>query len=110
MRGERNRTARRRPPHIDLVPLLDTVFLLLFFFLCAAIVQSGSVKTRLSGKSEKTEQYQTVAITSRNVTGLTELNGLPVLIKADADVRFSRVDDVLHHLQERGIAQVNFAL
>jgi len=101
---------RRRSPHIDLIPLMDTIFLLLFFFLCAAIIQSSSTMADLTGHGENPEKYQTVTITKDNISGLENIDSQPVLIKADADVDFGRVNSVLRILQESGVLRVNFAL
>lgn len=112
MHVERSRAVRRRntQPQIDLVPLMDTIFLLLFFFLCAAIVQSGALSAKFNGQGDELEKYQTVTITSQNITGLDNIGAEPVVIKADSDVNFGKVDEVLHLLQEKGLSQVNFAL
>ncbi|GBR75827.1 outer membrane transport energization protein ExbD [Candidatus Termititenax persephonae] len=101
---------RRPPPHIDLVPLLDTIFLLLFFFLCAAILQPGSLATDLSAPGEQIKKYHTITITKEQVSGLDEATVGPVLIKAEADVDFGRVSSVLRRLQERKVQKINFAL
>ena len=97
-------------PHIDLVPLLDTIFLLLMFFVCAALLQSGSLETGLSGQGEQIKKYHTVTITQEKISDLDNIGDLPVLIKADTDVPFGRVNAVLLRLQEKNIAKVNFAL
>ena len=111
MPSERSQTVRkRRAPYIDLIPLMDTIFLLLFFFLCAAIIQSSSTIADLSGSGEKPEKYQTITITKDSISGLENIEPLPVLIKADMDVDFGRINGVLRVLQERGVLRVNFAL
>ena len=97
-------------PQIDLIPLMDTIFLLLFFFLCAAIIQSGNISARFNGQTEKPENYQTIVITTQNVSGLENIKTAPVLIKADADVLFGRVSEVMRFLQDKGLTQVNFIL
>jgi biopolymer transport protein ExbD len=101
---------KNNTPHIDLVPLMDTIFLLLFFFLCAALLQSGHVAAGLSAQGEQTKKYHTITITKEKISGLEDIDVLPALIKADADVPFERVSEVLRRLQERGIAQIDFAL
>ncbi|MDR1453160.1 MAG: hypothetical protein LBJ25_04230 [Candidatus Margulisbacteria bacterium] len=101
---------RKNPPHIDLVPLLDTIFLLLLFFVCAALLQSGNLAAGLSGQGTRLEKYHTITITQEKIDGLDSIDDLPVLIKAAADVPFGRVDTVLRRLQEKNIAKVNFAL
>jgi biopolymer transport protein ExbD len=102
--------AKRSHPQIDLVPLLDTIFLLLMFFVCAALLQSGNLAAGLSGQDGRLKKYHTITITKDQIGGLENAGPLPVLIKADADVDFGRVRGVLRHLQERKITRVNFAL
>ncbi|MDR1324197.1 MAG: hypothetical protein LBK68_07170 [Candidatus Margulisbacteria bacterium] len=101
---------KNNTPHIDLVPLMDTIFLLLFFFLCAALLQSGHLAAGLSVQGERLEKYHTITITAERTSGLDTVEAWPVLIKADADVPFERISEVLRRLQERGIAQIDFAL
>ncbi|GBR73275.1 outer membrane transport energization protein ExbD [Candidatus Termititenax aidoneus] len=109
--SEQRRTVHKNnSPHIDLVPLLDTIFLLLFFFLCAALLQSSNLAAGLSAPGEQIKKYHTITITKDNVSGLEDGGALPVLIKADADVDFGRVSAVLRRLQERKVQKINFAL
>jgi biopolymer transport protein ExbD len=82
----------------------------LFFFLCAALIQSSTAIADLTGRGDNSEKYQTIIITKESISGLENLDTQPVLIKADADVDFGRVNGVLRVLQERGILRVNFAL
>jgi biopolymer transport protein ExbD len=111
MRSERSRTVRKRhAPQIDLVPLLDTIFLLLMFFVCAALLQSGSLPASLSGQGEQIKKYHTITITREKISGLDNIGDLPTLIKADAEVDFGRVREVLRRLRKHGATQINFAL
>ena len=88
---------------------MDTIFLLLFFFLCIAILQPETLSLSLSGKGgEKIEKYQTITITAAGVTGLAEVNPqLPVVIEAASEVPFGKVNDVLRALQEKGVNKIN---
>ncbi|MDR1997320.1 MAG: biopolymer transporter ExbD [Candidatus Margulisbacteria bacterium] len=102
--------SHRSTPHIDLVPLLDVVFLLLLFFVCAAFFQAGALPAGLSGQNGNSKEYQKIVIAADKITGLDTLNSLPVLIEVRPDVVFVRVREVLHRLQEQHITNVNFAL
>ena len=100
---------KKNPPHVDLVPLMDTIFLLLFFFLCAAILQSGALPLNLAGQGEKIEKYHKITISAEEVTGLAEADSkIPVVIEAAPEVPFGKVDAVLRLLQEKGITKINF--
>lgn len=113
---------------LDMVPLINCVFLLLIFFLLTSnFVQQPGIKINLP-KAVTSEVVQentiVITITSDNrfylneapVTLLEMKNKLerasvsePVLIKADRDVALSKVVNVWDFCRDIGIKQVNIA-
>lgn len=107
-------TRRRRQPTINIVPLVDVLTVLLFFFLVTMQFKQVSVlnitapKIETAGKNEVKEQiviavspegeffYNNSAVTEAELTGVVRIAGrntpdMPVLLIADEDVPLRHV-------------------
>jgi biopolymer transport protein ExbD len=113
---------------LDMVPLINCIFLLLIFFLLTSnfILQPGIKINLPKAVTSEVIQENTVVITVTsdnrfylNETPVTLLelksklekasNAEPVLIKADRDVTLSKVVNIWDFCRDLGIKQVNIA-
>nr|MBU1328149.1 biopolymer transporter ExbD [Candidatus Omnitrophota bacterium] len=113
---------------IDMVPLINCVYLLLIFFLLTSnfISQSGIKISLPKAVTSEVVQGDTIVITvtsdnrfylNETPVTLVELksklekasNAEPVLIKADRDVTLSKVVNIWDFCRDLGIKQVNIA-
>jgi|SRR5437588_10419670 len=134
MMRKRVKITRRRPieePEIIIIPMIDTMMFLLFFFMVASlamVVQSG-LPVNLPKASQSTEhssQNITVTVMSNNriflntrpialdqlSTGLENLHVKPenlVIINADQRVPHGLVVSVMNEASKAGITRFTFA-
>ena len=134
MMRKRVKITRRRPieePEIIIIPMIDTMMFLLFFFMVASlamVVQSG-LPVNLPKASQSTEhssQNITVTVMSNNriflntrpitldqlSTGLANLHVKPenlVIINADQRVPHGLVVSVMNEASKAGITRFTFA-
>jgi len=113
---------------IDIVPLINCVYLLLIFFLLTSnfISQSGIKISLPKAVTSEVVQGNTIVITvtsdnrfylNETPVTLVELksklekasNAEPILIKADRDVTLSKVVNIWDFCRDIGIKQVNIA-
>ncbi|HAZ10868.1 MAG: hypothetical protein A2047_00635 [Omnitrophica bacterium GWA2_41_15] len=113
---------------IDMVPLINCVYLLLIFFLLTSnfISQSGIKISLPKAVTSEVVQGNTIVITvtsdnrfylNETPVTLVELksklekasNAEPILIKADRDVTLSKVVNIWDFCRDLGIKQVNIA-
>ncbi len=113
---------------IDVVPLINCVFLLLIFFLLTSnfMFQSGIKISLPKAVTSEVVQGNTIVITvtsdnrfylNETPVTLVELksklekasNAEPILIKADRDVTLSKVVNIWDFCRDLGIKQVNIA-
>ena len=113
---------------IDMVPLINCVYLLLIFFLLTSnfMSQSGIKISLPKAVTSEVVQGNTIVITvtsdnrfylNETPVTLVELksklekasNAEPILIKADRDVTLSKVVNIWDFCRDLGIKQVNIA-
>ncbi|OIO34378.1 MAG: hypothetical protein AUJ70_01205 [Candidatus Omnitrophica bacterium CG1_02_40_15] len=113
---------------IDMVPLINCVYLLLIFFLLTSnfMSQSGIKISLPKAVTSEVVQENTIVITvtsdnrfylNETPVTLVELksklekasNAEPILIKADRDVTLSKVVNIWDFCRDLGIKQVNIA-
>ncbi len=113
---------------IDMVPLINCVYLLLIFFLLTSnfMSQSGIKISLPKAVTSEVVQGNTIVITvtsdnrfylNETPVTLVELksklekasNAEPILIKADRDVALSKVVNIWDFCRDLGIKQVNIA-
>ncbi len=113
---------------IDMVPLINCVYLLLIFFLLTSnfMSQSGIKISLPKAVTSEVVQENTIVITvtsdnrfylNETPVTLVELksklekasNAEPILIKADRDVALSKVVNIWDFCRDLGIKQVNIA-
>jgi biopolymer transport protein ExbD len=113
---------------IDIVPLINCVYLLLIFFLLTSnfMFQSGIKISLPKAVTSEVVQGNTIVITvtsdnrfylNETPVTLVELksklekasNAEPILIKADRDVALSKVVNIWDFCRDLGIKQVNIA-
>ncbi len=114
--------------HLDIVPLINCVFLLLIFFLLTSnfMSQSGIKISLPKAVTSEVVQENTIVITitsdnrfylNETPVTLVELksklekasNAEPILIKADREVTLSKVVNIWDFCRDLGIKQVNIA-
>jgi biopolymer transport protein ExbD len=120
---------RRRPPRkarIEIIPMIDTVFFLLVFFMMASLAMTvhGGIPVNLpkAARAEAARAPVSVSISREGVIYLerepvarlqararTEPD-LAVVIEADTDVRHGRVVDVMDAARLAGVGKLAIAV
>lgn len=121
-------SAKRRGPDVDLTPLVDTLFMLILFFVLTAAFVQGRIDVnlpRVSGSSiagtpnvivvqkdgsllwnGKPARLEEVSNLARSASD----KGQPILIAGDEEAHYGVVVSVLDSLQKVGIENVSLAV
>ena len=121
-------STKRRGPDVDLTPLVDTLFMLILFFVLTAAFVQGRIDVnlpRVSGSSiagtpnvivvqkdgsllwnGKPARLEEVSNLARSASD----KGQPILIAGDEEVYYGLVVSVLDSLQKVGIENVSLAV
>lgn len=121
-------STKRRGPDVDLTPLVDTLFMLILFFVLTAAFVQGRIDVnlpRVSGSSiagtpnvivvqkdgsllwnGKPARLEEVSNLARSASD----EGQPILIAGDEETNYGAVVSVLDSLQKVGIENVSLAV
>lgn len=121
-------STKRRGPDVDLTPLVDTLFMLILFFVLTAAFVQGRIDVNLpqvsgssiagtpnvivvqkdgsllwNGKPARLEEVSNLARSASD-------EGQPILIAGDEETNYGAVVSVLDSLQKVGIENVSLAV
>lgn len=121
-------STKRRGPDVDLTPLVDTLFMLILFFVLTAAFVQGRIDVNLpqvsgssiagtpnvivvqkdgsllwNGKPARLEEVSNLARSASD-------EGQPILIAGDEETNYGAVISVLDSLQKVGIENVSLAV